>query len=232
MFISRSAATAVATHNVLTTGVHGVAAKYLAISSGNDQLITNADVKAAAGIVYSKLALDGNVKNADVKADAAIAYSKLNLALGVVHGDVAAANKDGEAATPSMRTLGEGAAQAAAGNHTHTLTEVQEIAPTGSYRQNWAVAWEDISTGTIPANAKSVFAYACMFVQQIGNYSCQILYNSVQKAVASGGTQYWPYGCQWGGDGIGSEAAITLQGKRVGAAAQATSISGAWYVTI
>ena len=34
--------------------------------------------------------------------------------------DVAAANKDGAAGTPSMRTLGTGATQAAAGNHTHT----------------------------------------------------------------------------------------------------------------
>src|SRR5262245_5359207 len=34
--------------------------------------------------------------------------------------DVNAANKDGTAATPSLRTLGTGSAQAAAGNHTHT----------------------------------------------------------------------------------------------------------------
>lgn len=33
--------------------------------------------------------------------------------------DVATANKDGTAATPSLRTLGTGAAQAAAGDHTH-----------------------------------------------------------------------------------------------------------------
>lgn len=35
------------------------------------------------------------------------------------HADIAAANKDGVAATPSMRTLGTGAQQAAAGNHDH-----------------------------------------------------------------------------------------------------------------
>lgn len=43
----------------------------------------------------------------------------------VTDADVAAANKDGVAATPSMRTLGAGAQQAAAGTHTHvhnTLT--------------------------------------------------------------------------------------------------------------
>lgn len=40
-------------------------------------------------------------------------------ALAVTDAKVAAANKDGAAATPSMRTLGTGASQAAAGNHAH-----------------------------------------------------------------------------------------------------------------
>lgn len=37
--------------------------------------------------------------------------------------EIAAANKDGAAGTASMRTLGAGAQQAAAGSHTHTLTD-------------------------------------------------------------------------------------------------------------
>ena len=41
----------------------------------------------------------------------------------IVDGDVATANKDGASGTPSMRTLGTGAAQAAAGNHGHALTD-------------------------------------------------------------------------------------------------------------
>jgi hypothetical protein len=40
--------------------------------------------------------------------------------LGITDAYVAAANKDGTAGTASMRTLGTGAAQAAAGNHTHS----------------------------------------------------------------------------------------------------------------
>lgn len=44
-----------------------------------------------------------------------------NIDAGVVSDtEVASANKDGAAATASMRTLGTGAAQAAAGNHTHS----------------------------------------------------------------------------------------------------------------
>jgi hypothetical protein len=48
-------------------------------------------------------------------------------ALAVTDAKVAAANKDGAAATASMRTLGTGAAQAAAGNHAHanTLPDIQ-----------------------------------------------------------------------------------------------------------
>jgi hypothetical protein len=50
---------------------------------------------------------DGSVTNAKVAAAAAIAESKLSLA------------SDAAAGTASRRTLGTGAAQAAAGNHTH-----------------------------------------------------------------------------------------------------------------
>ena len=55
---------------------------------------------------------DGSITNAKVNATAAIAESKLNLA------------SDAAAGTASRRTLGTGAQQAAAGNHSHTgLTE-------------------------------------------------------------------------------------------------------------
>jgi hypothetical protein len=50
----------------------------------------------------------------------------------IVHGDVAAANKDGIAATPSMRTLGSGAQQALAGNT--TLDKI--AAPTAAVTMN------------------------------------------------------------------------------------------------
>jgi hypothetical protein len=81
-----------------------------------DGTIVNADVNAAAAIAYAKLNLALAIVNGDISAVAAIAYSKLALASSIVHGDIAAANKDGAAATPSMRTLGTGSAQAAAGN--------------------------------------------------------------------------------------------------------------------
>lgn len=119
MIIYRSIGVAVAEHNALKTGVHEVGSKYVARASGSDQLITNADVKAAAGIVYSKL----------------------SLALGIVHGDVATANKDGIAATPSMRTLGTGVQQAAAGDHTHIPNAIiAKGSYTGDNANNKAVA--------------------------------------------------------------------------------------------
>ena len=39
--------------------------------------ITNAEISASAGIIYSKLSLIGSIVNADISASAAIAYSKL-----------------------------------------------------------------------------------------------------------------------------------------------------------
>jgi len=71
-----------------------------------------------AGTAASPQIAAGAIVNADVSASAALAYSKLALTGSIVDGDVAAANKDGVAATPSMRTLGTGAQQALAGNAT------------------------------------------------------------------------------------------------------------------
>ncbi len=50
--------------------------------------IENADIKAAAGIVYSKLSLSNSILNADVNASAGIAYSKLNLTTSILNADI------------------------------------------------------------------------------------------------------------------------------------------------
>lgn len=52
--------------------------------------IDNNEIKAAAGIVYSKLNLSNSIVNADINAAAAIAYSKLNLSASIVNADIAA----------------------------------------------------------------------------------------------------------------------------------------------
>ena len=46
------------------------------------------------------------------------------LANEITDTDIASANKDGATGTASMRTLGTGATQAAAGNHTHTKSDI------------------------------------------------------------------------------------------------------------
>lgn len=50
--------------------------------------ITNADVAALAGIVYSKLSLTNSIVNADIAAAAAISYSKLALTGSIVNADI------------------------------------------------------------------------------------------------------------------------------------------------
>lgn len=50
--------------------------------------ITNTEVNASAGIVYSKLNLSNSILNADINAAAAIAYSKLALTNSIVNADV------------------------------------------------------------------------------------------------------------------------------------------------
>lgn len=117
--------------------------------------IANADIAAAAGIAYSKLSLGNSIVNSDIAAAAAIAYSKLSLAGSVVNADIAAAAAiaesklnlatDAAAGTGSRRTLGTGALQAAAGNHTHVVG-VGTAMP-------WGPGWTDytVSTGWAPA---------------------------------------------------------------------------------
>jgi len=51
--------------------------------------ISNAEIKAGAGIEYSKLNLVSSIVNADINSAAAIAYSKLNLAGSLVNSDIA-----------------------------------------------------------------------------------------------------------------------------------------------
>lgn len=90
MKIGRSIGTAVATHNALLSGVHGVEDDYLAKSTNEDQLIRDADVAALAAIAYAKLALEGKIDNDDIKVGAGIAYLKLALEGKIDNDDIKA----------------------------------------------------------------------------------------------------------------------------------------------
>ena len=107
-------------NNDIATGA-AVAYSKLALTGA----ILNADL--AGSIAYAKLVLTGAILNADLAGS--IAYSKLTLTGSIVHGDIASANKDGASATPGMRTLGTGSAQAAAGDHAHTGTYIPATLP-------------------------------------------------------------------------------------------------------
>jgi hypothetical protein len=74
--------------------------------------IENADIKASAGIVYSKLDLSGSVANADIATSAAIAYSKLDLSSSVTNADLAGSIALSKLATDPL----------ARANHTGTQT--------------------------------------------------------------------------------------------------------------
>jgi hypothetical protein len=85
----------------------------------------------AAGVAGAGLAETTNVLSVNVD-DSTVEISSDSLrvkALGITDAHVAAANKDGLAATPSMRTLGTGSTQAVAGNDSR-LSDART--PTGS----------------------------------------------------------------------------------------------------
>ncbi len=72
-----------------------------------------------------------NAPSATTSTTATTATTANSVAAGSVSDvGIGAANKDGVAGTPCMRTLGAGATQAAAGNHTHTAAT---ITTNGSY---------------------------------------------------------------------------------------------------
>lgn len=100
------AASAVAADSA-TNATNATFATLADVATGIADGAVSTSAKMGTGVVTSTNILDGTI----------------------VDGDVAAANKDGATGTASMRTIGTGALQAAAGNHTHAVLQVA----TGSY---------------------------------------------------------------------------------------------------
>lgn len=75
-------------------------------------------ITAGAALTKTGNTLDVAVDNSTIEVSSDALRVK---ALGITDSHVAAANKDGTTSTPSMRTLGTGAQQAAAGDHTHSI---------------------------------------------------------------------------------------------------------------
>ena len=72
--------------------------------------------------------------------------------------DVAAANKDGAAGTASMRTIGAGAQQSSAGNHTHGGASISTLKKTADQIIN-GTAFQDITDLTFAVSANTDYAF-------------------------------------------------------------------------
>lgn len=92
----------------------------LTVASATTVANLRAATAVAADSATTAAACSGNAATATNATTAATANAVA--ALSVTDAGVAAANKDGVVGTPSMRTIGTGAQQAAAGNHTHSQT--------------------------------------------------------------------------------------------------------------
>lgn len=76
----------------------------------------------------------------------------------ITDADVAAANKDGAAGTASMRTIGAGAQQSAAGNHTHGGASISTLKTTADQIIN-GTAFQNITDLTFPVSANTDYAF-------------------------------------------------------------------------
>jgi hypothetical protein len=96
------------------------------------QLTAAAVLTGDARLADTRIPTDGSVTNAKVAVGAGLAESKLALA------------SDAPAGTPSRRTLGGGATQAAPGNHTHANSHVEgKVVPGGNTQDTvtWTTAF-------------------------------------------------------------------------------------------
>lgn len=119
----------------------------------DDSRLSNQRTPTDTSVTTAKLA-DSAVTTAKLN-DGAVTSAKIADST-ITDGDVAAANKDGAAATPSLRTLGTGAQQAAAGDHKHAGSDITTgtvdiarlpVAPSGASNSSQVIRADDARLG-------------------------------------------------------------------------------------
>lgn len=139
---------------------------------------------------------------------------------------IAAIPSDDVVATPSLRTLGTEAQQAAAGDHTHTLTVTQVLFVSDAISISSGLWIDRGDPEIIPANAKKVECFAAATVTNTSG-DARILYNDVERCKAHATSMKIAI-AMWTGDGVGSAAPIKVQGT----GSVVFIAGGAWYTTI
>ncbi len=127
--------------------------------------------------------------------------------------------------------VGTGAAQVAAGNHTHTLTVTLAFYD-GNTQTTGTTDWVEMASTEIPANAKKVLAW-CFGSSNTSlrlGY-CRLLYDGVEK-LQSSGAYFAITPVMWDGDGLGFAANLTIEIKKHELANKIVWGYGASYVTI
>jgi len=111
------------------------------------------------------------------------------------------------------------------------LTLTEEESPS-EFRGSVTSAYVTKFTATIPATGIAIFAWLTFTPNTAsGTFYTRILYNSVEKASASGTEMEHVYACQWEGAGLGTEYDIEIQYKHSVGGENLAAIAGCWYVS-
>lgn len=126
--------------------------------------------------------------------------------------------------------VGTGAAQVAAGDHTHTLTITEAL--TAAIISTTSMDWTTTRTASIPASAKKVIIWLVARSRRSNVHSyIRAVYNGI-TCISAWVTSEGYSPVHWSGNGVGSTANLTIDQKCSDTAYSASQMSGAHYITI
>ena len=161
--------------------------------------IVNANIKAAAGIVYSKLNLATSIVNADISGSAAIVYSKLSLNNSILFGDLSSSSctidedsfvSDSAVRVPTQQSVKAyvDAQVATATGASDSADDLKNLALSTSVASNILTIALKTKAGSNPSAGSPVSIGFRSSTSTTGTYNLRTVTGSLSMDVSSGAT--------------------------------------------